>query len=741
MRSESGLAAFAERNARWLLAAVLVVVAAVIWPALGNGFCMDARLVALAQLDSGRLNPLVSELRPIGDYFSTHYWAASDPSSELYRPVTILSYSLVRAVFAGEGPSEWMQAWPQHLVNIVLHLLATGFVFALVRRLGASALVGLVAAAVFGLHAIHSEVVSGIVGRAELLAFCAGAAAAWLVVGVATVSAWGGDEASGDNAKAPPPARSLIWRAPLAALLLFAAYGSKESALNWLPLILLLDAVARGFVPGARGARPSNASAAESTRDALRAGPLRRSLELLAIAVVPAAFFFVLRQGAFADLPRPEPVTWFANPLAEVDAVTRIATAIKVWGYGLLLSFAPFELAADYGGKVFEVTGFGDVGVLASLVGIVAAVVLGVMSLRARPLLGLGLLTLVGTSFLTSNVPFAIGTIFGERLYYMPSLGVAFVVAWLWQRAAPIAGDTLAARALASHVRVVDAVGAEDSAAVSEPRFVKLPVVVLVTAAWLSTCSAVLIDRHPIWKNNATLFAHEAQNQPRSPRLLQVHATILESKGKTEEARAQLQRALEVDPDFALAFNHLAAIAIKAKDFKAAKQNIVRGLEAKHASKTDRAKLLCNRAYLQRVESKPEAAIASFREALELDPMLTRARIELLDMAFGKMSPADYNKTLEIGRMIEPRNPHWNRLKGLALHHMNQPEQAIALLEPMLDLRFNNYNMRLARMVVAINYRKLNKVAEAKKHLQVLANDETASPALRARARQYLRQL
>ena len=57
-----------------------------------------------------------------------------------------------------------------HAVNLVLHVGVTLLVFQLGLQLSRARSVALIAAVLFGVHPIHTEAVTGIVGRAEILA-------------------------------------------------------------------------------------------------------------------------------------------------------------------------------------------------------------------------------------------------------------------------------------------------------------------------------------------------------------------------------------------------------------------------------------------------------------------------------------------------------------------------------------------------------------------------------------------
>ena len=53
---------------------------------------------------------------------------------------------------------------------------------------------------------------------------------------------------------------------------------------------------------------------------------------------------------------------------------------------------------------------------------------------RRQPLPFLAMAAFFGFSFLISNIPTPIETIFGERLYYTPAVGLSFLLAWVADR-------------------------------------------------------------------------------------------------------------------------------------------------------------------------------------------------------------------------------------------------------------------------------------------------------------------
>jgi hypothetical protein len=92
------------------------------------------------------------------------YWV-NQPTADLYRPVTTLSYLLNYAILGnGTNPAGY------HWVNLVLHAANVSLVYALGISIFGDPALGLALAAIWGLHPLLTESVTNIVGRADLLA-------------------------------------------------------------------------------------------------------------------------------------------------------------------------------------------------------------------------------------------------------------------------------------------------------------------------------------------------------------------------------------------------------------------------------------------------------------------------------------------------------------------------------------------------------------------------------------------
>ena len=374
-----------KRTFPWI-AAVLLVTACVFTPALFGDFTADDRSVALGQGDPQR-QQLVSELRPAAEYLASP------------QPVATWTHAL-RHVAVGE------HALAAHLINLLLHVAATALVYGLLRGLFAGRGAAAVGTLFFGLHAIHSEVVASVAGRAELLAFCGGAGALWLLV---------------RYRHRRPAVRGL--GLALAMMAMFAAVGSQETAAMWLPFAALYGLARRWAAPA----------------DAPRSPPVGSLPEALALLLPTAAFFWLRVQG----LGEGAEVAFdsMANPIHDAPLTTRLLTGTVVWGYGLWLTLAPLWLSADYGAAVFPIVeAFDQPAALLSLVAAIALLgvtLMGAVGARRRPSLCVGVAAFVLFGAAVSNLVVPVDAIFAERSYYAPSLALAFVVAWLAPRISP----------------------------------------------------------------------------------------------------------------------------------------------------------------------------------------------------------------------------------------------------------------------------------------------------------------
>jgi tetratricopeptide (TPR) repeat protein len=315
-------------------------------------------------------------------FFNEPYWVDryADP---LYRPVLQATYALNHHL-AGFRPASY------HAVNLALHACVCLLLWRVALRAGAGEAAAFFAAALFAVHPIHVEAVSQVVGRAELLA-AAGVLGALL--------------AHPGEAHAPR-------RAGLAAVLFLLGLGSKENAAVFLLLAPALDLARSGRRRGI-------------------GTPVRCALAPYALYLLTAGLYLLARRHALAGVIGP---TSYAtqNPLYAAPSGERVLTALSLMPLAVRLLLFPVRLSADYGAYCIRLAlDATDPRALAGL-GCVLAALLGlVFSFRRLPPAFFALVLTIIPYVLVSNLVFPIGTVFGERLLYLPSAGAA-MLGGLW---------------------------------------------------------------------------------------------------------------------------------------------------------------------------------------------------------------------------------------------------------------------------------------------------------------------
>jgi len=349
-----------------------VVAAAAYLPTLANGFAFDDDVVIVR-------NRLLASLARLPELLGSTEWTGAGLAVRAWRPLTALTYALNHAA-AGLAP------WPWHLVNLLIHAAVAAAVAALGRTWGLSVRAAGLGALLFALHPIHVEPVANVVGRKDLLA-------AGFVVAMALGHRWAG--------------RGGGWRVLAPAGAFLAACLSKEVGVVGVGLVALQDLL-----------RP----------DTDRPGARGRGLYAAYLAV--AGGYLVAYRAVTGDLTAGLEVPFIDNPLAYVGAALRVASALVVMGEGLLLQLTPWRQSPDWSFPAIRpLASMASPALVLAVAALAAWAVAGLWLWRRRgrslPLLALGwyLLALLPAS----NLLFASGTAFGERLLYLPSVAVALL--------------------------------------------------------------------------------------------------------------------------------------------------------------------------------------------------------------------------------------------------------------------------------------------------------------------------
>eukprot|EP00927_Polykrikos_kofoidii_P078633 TRINITY_DN7543_c0_g1_i2.p1 TRINITY_DN7543_c0_g1~~TRINITY_DN7543_c0_g1_i2.p1 ORF type:complete len:870 (-),score=86.09 TRINITY_DN7543_c0_g1_i2:176-2662(-) len=464
-------------------------------PSVGGLFMDDTmiqknRVVVDETLDIWRL------LRT--DYWGLEMFAPNAWTHKSFRPLTVLTFRW-NYLLHGFNSSGF------HMTNALLHAVASAqlgvFGFHILRLpLSWSALL----AALFAAHPVHVENICYIVGRADILC------AQTLLMTVQLYSPCGLGH--------PCCARV---RLPAAAMLLVVAGFCKETGFAFFGLLVTWEGL----------------GLTRRSHQAAGSGRWLRICVLLAVGIACCAARFWYTSGT--EIPRMD---HFSNPIAPcADPHVRKLSYALVQGVYMKLLVWPRFLCYDYSKDAIPlVESVFDVRLLlpcaAFLVFVqVACVTLQCLRTARRKrrfvaegiALSLGIFTL---SFLPlSNVLFPVGTVVGERLLYVPSMGALSALVSM------IHYHTTVTASKARHRKGGRRVVAVVAKALS---------LVIVLACW-PLCHRRVMD----WSSVANLTLVDGLKQLRSSKTQINLAGLYMMESRYDESFLAYRRAMAVDPE------------------------------------------------------------------------------------------------------------------------------------------------------------------------------------------------
>lgn len=120
------------------------------------------------------------------------------------------------------------------------------------------------------------------------------------------------------------------------------------------------------------------------------------------------------------------------NPYLDSSTSQRIATVILTWGIYLRLLIFPHPLTHDYYPHQIAITNFSNPLVWIIILCTIALLVYAIINLKKKTVPVFAILFFAITFSITSNLLFNVGTFMNERFVFIPSLGFALIVAYLF---------------------------------------------------------------------------------------------------------------------------------------------------------------------------------------------------------------------------------------------------------------------------------------------------------------------
>lgn len=440
-------------------------------------------------------HPLVENLSGTFKAF-LHPYHYDRPQSGLYRPLTSVSYTLNWHLFSG-------QSYGFHLVNIFLHALVSFVIFLSVLNLS-NKLTAWISSLLFLFLPIHVEAVTSVVGRGELLMSLFFILAFYLVQKrhYKTVS-----------------------------LYFFLSLLSKETGIAFVPVFIFFEFFWRKTL-------------------------LRELLKKTSYFLPPLIVYSGLRYKAlgFEYFLNNEAYAFF-NPILEMDFLPGLWTAFKVLYLYIQKTIFLTYFSSDYSyNQITAVNNLFDSW--QAIAGILTfASVIYLSTSKRKSLIGLGAFIFLISYLIVSNLFIKTGTIMGERLMYLPSLGIVMIIAAVIEnlkfkvKSHPFDGfNKLTVVRNSNHkLRVISL--SKDS---FKFKIFNLPLPLLTLHFLLLTLLVwygyLIIDRNKDWLNEKNLFTSAYEVAPNSVVNITNMASILFREGKNDEALEKIKTALKIEP-------------------------------------------------------------------------------------------------------------------------------------------------------------------------------------------------
>lgn len=481
----------------WMAMAMVALIAfGVFYNSRNNQFVLDDHGI----IKSNKITKNGIGMDNIKTIFTTSHRKGdvSDLEHSLYRPVAKLIFAAEYQW--GDGKPEYFHAW-----NIFYMILCSCLLYWLLYlATKKNWVLSLAIAGLFAVHPIHSEAVANIKSLDEVLG----------AIGV------------------------------LGALISFHYYTKNNN-----PLLLALALISYTL----------GIFSKESTIVAVALAPLylyyftdadRKKIVIASVVMlIGAGIFLAAREhaiGWFLHQPQKDP-----SALDNVLAMTKldqtkvggyqmhlfIPTVIYLMGYYVYTLFIPYPLSCDYSFASVNVEGLDSWKFWLSFILFAAVIYFAIKTIKKKNIIGFGILWFLIASSIISNLFIVIGTSFGERLMFLPSIGWCIAVVGalyaLLNYYKENAAEMGIAAGLKKHAMLFLFLG-----------------IVGCAYGWKT------MDRNKDWYKDFTLFSRDVQYFGRSTHLLFYWGNHLSSSEYHEILKSQISSQNFIDSCAKLGYNN-----------------------------------------------------------------------------------------------------------------------------------------------------------------------------------------
>ncbi|XP_051483847.1 protein O-mannosyl-transferase TMTC1 isoform X2 [Apus apus] len=668
-------------------------------------------------------NPDVRAATPVAAAFANDFWGkrmAENTSHKSYRPLCVLTFKL-NILLAGMNPFYF------HAVNVILHCLVTlVLMYTCDKAVFKDCRLAFVTALFFAVHPIHTEAVTGIVGRADVLA-CLLFLLAFLSYNRSVDQLYVGEHF--------PPTASPFFLL-LSLFLGTCAMLVKETGVTVFGVCLVYDF----FLLSCNGLKLRNGGILQRPAWQPVASP-SASLQVPPAARENGKHRFAHR-GAWSSchpasppeqrsggLSVPSKAMWairsyltannnqnflytarpFLKRAALVISYVILVLYFRLWimggsmpmfseqdnpasfspyfltrflTYSYLLAFnawlllAPITLCYDWQvGSIPLIESIWDARNLATVFLVLVMALLSLHCIAAFKKLEhkevlVGLLFLVFPFIPASNLFFRVGFVVAERVLYMPSSGVKTL-----PHNAKVHYNY--ANFLKDQGRNAEAIYHYKTALKLYPRHAS-------ALNNLGTLTKDVVEAKDYYRRALQL-------NPQHNRALFNLGNLLKSQGKKEEAVILLRDSIKYGPEFADAYSSLASLLAEQERLKEAEEVYKAGIE----NCPESSDLHNNYGVFLVDTGAPEQAVSHYRQAILLSPTHHVAMVNLgrLHRSLRQNREAEvwYKRALKVSRKAEILSP-----LGALYYNTGRYEEALQVYREAASLQPSNREIRLA---------------------------------------------
>lgn len=244
---------------------------------------------------------------------------------------------------------------------------------------------------------------------------------------------------------------------------------------------------------------------------------VKKNLIASASFIIPTIAYMVVRHIILSTYAKPSHFMLVPDNLlvAAPDIFTRWATAILILGKYLGLLLIPHQLVSDYSYNQIPIVGWTNPLVILSFLIYAAGIGFLIWKIRSKSPAVFGILVFLVTMSIYSNLVTLIGSSFGERFLYLPSLGFCILLSYLILLLFKIkTGDT-------SHADIKNLFARN-----------ALPWVLVMVI--LTLFSIKTISRNSEWDSQWTLFSADVQRSPNSTHMHYYWGLTIRDKAKEQ---------------------------------------------------------------------------------------------------------------------------------------------------------------------------------------------------------------